>query len=222
MIARAVTAVVVVALALAAPAAADVTADSSGATTTATVRLVVRPVTGTGHAAAGFRVTRQSKRDEVDCRYRDPSPGAVSRDVEVCSPSAAYAVACWKAAEAGRVLCSRDASSRRIYSIPRSGAFAKTRLAKPRNRAPLLLILRDGTTCSIRVGGAWSSLKSHPNWYGTYTCDHHGAVWSPPNAPHDGVDESKPVWTVRTARFSGDGHVTVRAVRTAYFVGTAG
>lgn len=188
----------------------------------ATVRVVVRPVTAGGVAAPGFHVTTKDATNAgpVDCSKPDPSPAAVSRNIESCIPSAEYAVACWKAATPHRVLCSRDPSSDLVYSLRRSGKFAESGLQPKRLRAPLLLVLSDGTKCSIRDGGAWSQLKAHPDWYGTYYCDRHGAVWSRPNAPHDGVNESRPAWSVHTSPASGDGAVTVRTVAKAYFVGT--
>jgi len=193
----------------------------SASATSATVRVVVRPVTAGGVPAPGYHaVVNRRKSDAVDCRSADPSPGAVDRDIEWCTPSAAYAIACWKAATAHRVLCSRDPRSQRVYSIPRDGGFATTDVASKRNLSPIVLILRDGTVCFIRDGGAWGQLQSHPKWYGTYSCDQHGDVWSRPYAAHDGIDESQPAWTVHTSPSSGNGSVTVRTVAKAYFVGT--
>ena len=187
----------------------------------ATSRVVIRPVTTAGEPAPGVEVATDSHAGSVDCSRANPSPGAVSRDVEFCSPSAAYAVACWKSATPKHVLCSRDPSSNRVYLIRHTGRFAATRLAPKRNRAPLRLVLGNGTVCLIRDGGAWSSLKAHPRWYGTYSCDSNKeAVWSPQNAPHSGINETRPSWTVHVAPISGNGHVTLRRVRRAYFVGT--
>ena len=196
-------------------------APASTASGAATVHVVVRPVTTGGVPAPGFHATVDNRKsDAVDCSVANSSPGAVSRNIEWCSPSAAYAIACWKAATPHRVLCSRDPQSQRLYSILRSGKFAQTGLVEKRNRSPIVLILRDGTTCFIRDGGAWGQLKSHPKWYGIYSCDQHGDIWSAPFAPHDGVDESQPVWTVHTSPSSGNGQLTTRAVAKAYFVGT--
>ena len=193
---------------------------TDAATQSATARIVVRPVTEAGTPAPGVLVTPDQKSGSVACHPADPSPGAVNRDIEFCSPSAAYAVACWKAATPRHVLCSRDPSSGEVFSLPRSGTFASTGLAARHNRAPLRLVLGNGSVCSIRDGGAWSSLHAHPNWYGTYSCTGNAAVWSPQNAPHSGINESQRVWTVHTAPISGNGPVTVRTVRKAYFVGT--
>jgi hypothetical protein len=193
---------------------------SNAAATPATARIVVRPVTSAGTPAPGVLVTSDQKAGTVDCHTSEPSPGAVSRDIEFCSPSAAYAVACWKSATPQHVLCSRDPSSGRVYSLPRTGRFAATGLAGKHKRAPLALVLGNGKRCSIRDGGAWSSLKGHPNWYGTYSCDGNSAVWSPQNAPHSGVNESRSAWTVHVGSISGNGPVTIRTVRKAYFVGT--
>jgi hypothetical protein len=187
----------------------------------ATAKVVVRPVTASGHAAAGFTVKRQDPGFPVDCSYADPSPGAVSRNIEFCSPSAAYAVACWKAAQAGKVLCMRNPRSHKLYLIAREGKFAKTRLASPRDRAPLAFVLTDGSTCQIRDGGAWGQPPHHPNLYGAYSCDRWGAAWLHAKGDrgdsHNGVDESNPSWRIRT----GEKKIIWRHIATAYFVGTA-
>lgn len=191
-----------------------------GSSPAPTVRVVVRPVTSSGQTLAGYRVSGE-REGSVDCSYREPSPGAVSRNIELCSPSYEYAVACWKAPAPHRVLCLRDPSRKRLVRLRRTGKFAKTGVTRPADRAPLLLVLDDGTRCSIRDGGAWGQLKSHPKWSGTYSCSRHGVVWSPPNAKHYGVDESQASWTVRTASGAGRGRLVTRHVRRAYFVGTA-
>jgi hypothetical protein len=194
---------------------------TNAAASPATARIVVRPVTEAGTPAPGVLVTSDQKAGTVDCRTREPSPGAVSRDIEFCTPSAAYAIACWKSATPRQVLCSRDPRSGRVWSLPRTGAFAPTGLAGKRKRTPLMLVLGNGRTCSIRDGGAWGSLKQHPQWYGTFSCDGSAAVWSPASAPHSGVNESRSTWTVHVGSISGNGPVTIRTVRKAYFVGTA-
>lgn len=207
---------------LAAAAAAVVTGaaalEESAAATTPTVKVVVRPVTSAGHVRSGFTVIGEPT-GSVDCSVADPSPGAVNRNIEFCSPSAEYAIACWKAALAHHVLCMRDPRSHQVVRIPRLGAFASTDLAPFAQRAPLVMKLGDGDICSIRDGGAWSQLPGHPYLYGTYSCAHDGAVWASASAPHLGVDESTAVWHVRTAQF---GHSTLitRHVVKAWFVGT--
>jgi len=184
-----------------------------------TARIVIRPVTAAGHTASGFRARRQ-RGMSVSCTPAEPSPGAVSRNIEECSPSAAYAIACWKSVTPHRTLCLRDPRRKAVDSLRLSGRFAPTRVARRRDRAPLLMVLTDGTRCFIRDGGAWGTLKSRPHWYGSYSCSRHGVVWAPPRASHYGVDESHPSWTVRTAPFNGRRLVT-RHIRRAYFVGTA-
>jgi hypothetical protein len=203
-------------------AGAQTTASAAAGTTHSvrTVRTTVRPVTADGHAASGYTVHRQGRNVSVDCSEGFPSPGAVSSDIQECSPSAAYAIACWKSATPHRTLCMRNPRSRDLYSIRLSGRFRHAAMANRKSRAPLLLVLSDGTLCSIRDGGAWGSLKSRPRWYGSYSCSRHGVVWSPPHAAHWGVVESHRSWTVRTAPFNGRRLVT-RHVRRAFFVGTA-
>ena len=186
-----------------------------------TKAIVVRPVTTAGHPASGFSVTVQSGAS-ADCGAPpEASPGAVQRGIDECSPSVLYAIACWKSAQAHHTICMRDPSTHRLYRIPLAGSFAKAPLPKPRLRAPLLLVLADGTRCSIRDGGAWGPLEGHPNWEGTYSCTRHGIVWAPDNAAHFGVHESTSSWWVYTGALSGKGPLTIRYVAKAYFVGTA-
>lgn len=191
------------------------------AVSAATHSIIVRPVTAAGHASDGFHVTAQGARIAIDCSFKDPSAGAVSPNIEECSPSAAYAIACWKSAKSQHALCTRNPSSKRLYSIKLMGSFAKTPVVKAKWQAPLVFVLDDGTTCSIRDGGAWGSLKSHPKWAGSYSCAKHGVVWSPPHANHAGINESGATWTVHTGSGGGNGKLTVRGITTAYFVGTA-
>jgi hypothetical protein len=119
-----------------------------------------------------------------------------------------------------RVLCMRNPRRMHLVRIPRSGPFASTGLAPASERAPLGMTLGNGAYCSIRDGGAWSILKSHPTWFGTYSCDNGGAVWAAPTANHQGINESSASWTVRTAPASGVGTVVLRHVVKAWFVGT--
>jgi hypothetical protein len=187
----------------------------------ATQSVIVRPVTSAGQPASGFHVKVQHG-GSIDCGAPPfPSPGAVDRNIEECSPSAAYAIACWKAAEAHHALCLRNPSSHRLYRIRLTRSFAKTPAVKAKLRAPLLIVLTDGTRCTIRDGGAWSILKSHPKWFGSYSCSRHGVVWSPPHSKRFGVNESAASWSVHTGSAAGTGKLTVRHVKTAYFVGTA-
>lgn len=187
----------------------------------ATVRVVVAPVTSTGHSADGYAVHSVNPKLAVDCSYPDASPGAVSPNIEFCSPSAAYAIACWKSATAHRVLCIQDPTKRKLIEFSRQGRFAKTKIAKPRYRAPLLVVLTDGTRCQIRDGGAWGQPKGHPNLYGAYSCDRHGVGWlyakGSHSDPHNGVDESTPSWRLRV----GENNIVWRHIAKAYFVATA-
>jgi hypothetical protein len=192
----------------------------AGATTTVqpTVKIVVRPVTTTGHARAGFTVSDEPT-GQVDCSFASPSPGAVNKNIEFCSPSVEYAVACWKAAAPHHVLCMRNPRRNAVVRIPRTGAFAPTAIAPAAQRAPLGFTLGDGDYCSIRDGGAWPQLPGHPHLFGTYSCAHDGAVWASSTSAHLGVNESNPVWTVRTAQFGSSTLVTRHIVK-AWFVGT--
>lgn len=186
-----------------------------------TVKIIVRPVTTAGHAASGFTVHPQHPGYGVDCSFAGASPGALSPNIEECSPSAAYAIACWKAADAGKVLCMRDPTTHRVDEMPREGKFANTPIAKPRYRAPLVIILGDGSQCDIRDGGAWPRPKGHPNLYGAYSCAKYGVAWSYSKGryidPHNGIDESTPTWRIRV----GEKKIVWRDIAKAYFVATA-
>lgn len=186
----------------------------------ATVKVFVAPVTASGVAASGFTV-KSEPGDVVTCSPAYPSPVSISPNVEECSPSAAYAVACWKSATAHQALCLLDPRKQRLTAAKLTGKFGATKAISKRELSPFVIVLTDGTYCSIRDGGAWGSLKSHPTYYGSYSCSKHGVVWSPSNAAHYGVDESAASWTVRTGNAGGGGSLTTRHVAKAYFVATA-
>lgn len=186
---------------------------------TATRIIIVRPVNASGHAEPGFTITSGGPYP-IDCRFPTPSVGAVSPNIEFCFPTAYDAVACWKAAAPHKALCMRDPRSHRLTRFHRKGRFAPTGLAPTDQRAPLSIVLGDGAYCEIRAGGAWSSPPGHPHLAGYYECDRDGAVWAHFDATHNGINESQPMWTVRTAHFTDRQLVTRRVVR-AYFVGTA-
>ncbi|HWC34671.1 MAG TPA: hypothetical protein VG650_07565 [Mycobacteriales bacterium] len=214
-----IAAVVVSLVGLGVPAAvAPSTATASAATT---VKIIVMPVTASGHAAAGFTVKVEHLGFGIGCDFKDPSPGALSPNIEECAPSAAYAIACWKAAAPGKVLCMRDPSSHKVYKIKRQGKFKNTAIAKPRDRAPLMIVLADGSTCQIRDGGAWPQPKGRPNLYAAYSCAKYGVAWTYAKGrhrdPHNGIDESSSTWRIRV----GEKHVVWRKIAKAYFVATA-
>ena len=178
---------------------------------------VVRPVNAAGFPRTGFTVTPEPT-GEVFCSPAFPSPGAVSPNIESCYPSAEYAIACWKAAAAHKVLCMRNPRARKLVRIPRSGPFAPTPLAPASERAPLSMVLSNGTYCSIRDGGAGPSRAGHPHWTATYYCDNGKIIWMRPGAKHLGVFERFPSWTVIEA--GATGLIVARHVLRAWFVGT--
>jgi len=187
----------------------------------ATVKIIVMPVTAAGEAADGFTVKDQDPGYPIDCSFKDPSRGAVSPNIENCSPGAAFAPACWNSAVAHHVLCMQDADKHKLVQFKRVGRFANTPMAKPNNRAPLLIVLTDGTHCKLRIGGAMGPVPHHPNLYAGYYCDRHTAAWEYAKGSHadahNGIDESDDVWKVRT----GYKHIVWRNIAKAYFVGTA-
>lgn len=189
----------------------------------ATHIIIVRPVNASGHAEPGFAITPPPDliRFPIDCSYPEPAPAAVSPNIEWCTPTVASALACWKAAAAHKTLCMQGPRSHKLVRFARRGRFAPTDLAPAQQRAPLAMVLGDGDYCSMRSGGAWTSPPGHPRLVGYYVCRHDGAVWARAGAAHQGIDESQPTWTVRTAHFTSRHLVTHRVVR-AWFVGTAG
>jgi hypothetical protein len=191
----------------------------SSNTASPTRSVVIRPVTHSGRPAGGFRVSAENK-NPIDCSSAAPSPGSVDRNIDWCAPEGAYAIACWNAATAHHALCMTDPRAHRLYRLPLTRSFANTAAVKARSRAPLLIVLADGAQCSIIDGGAWGALKSHPNWAPYYSCSKHGIGWAPIRARHDGINEARPSWTIRTAA-TRKGRPTTRHVERAYFVGTA-
>lgn len=197
--------------------AADVGSASAvpaGQAAGATVRIVLRPVTAGGRAAVGYHVIAGGA--AVDCAFAQPSPVTVSRNVQMCSPSAAYAVACWRAAAHRRALCFFDARHRRLTRYRLQSRFAATR--PPRRPVPLDMRLRTGVYCEIRDGGTGSRLQGHPNWYESYFCTNRRAIWA--CCGGFGVYRTRPVWRVHTAPDTGRGRLVVRRVARAWFVGT--
>lgn len=185
----------------------------------ATESVVMRPVTESGLPAEGFTVIQETH-VTLDCGgtsfESQPSAVAVDDDIVVCSPSSAFAVACWQDPEPAFMVCYRDPWTTEVVRLP-SGASLPTATA-PEQTQPLGLVLSDGDRCLIRSGGVWNDLAEHPGWYGTYSCSDDGAVWA---ESADGIDRSGPRWTVQVAPISGEEPLSTREVVTAYFVGTA-
>jgi hypothetical protein len=201
---------------LAVPASAATPAPAAPAT----VRVFVAPVDATGHAASGFSV-KVEKDDVVECAPALTSPVSISPNVEECSPSAAYAVACWKSATPHQALCLENPRRKQLTAAKVSGKFSPTKPVSKTRLSPFGIVLTDGTYCTIRDGGAWGQMKAHPNYFGSYSCTRHGVVWSPPNAAHYGVNKSSASWTVQTGNGAGTGGLTTRHVARAYYVATA-
>lgn len=194
------------------------TSAPSEAPNTATESVVIRPVTQSGLPAAGYTVTDDNA-VTVDCGGTSanarPSPVAVDDNILSCSPSSAYAVACWQDPAPSVVICYRDPWKTDVVRMPNAGGFPE--VAAPSEGHPLGLLLSDGDRCLVRAGGVWNDLADHPGWYGTYACSGNGAVWA--NSA-DGIDRSSPLWTVQVAPISGVGPLDTRGVVKAYFVGT--
>jgi hypothetical protein len=202
------------ATALAAALAAGVLLPTAGTATAAshTHRVVVRPVDATGHPATGWSVHRE-RGVEVQCD--GPAPAAVDDGIGICFPAAEYLPACWRSHH-HTVLCLRDARTHKLVRLRYTGSFGSPTV--PARATPQDLDLTGGQRCSIRVGGAWGQLPSHPNWLGFYSCTN-GSVYGP--ASGDGIDRSDPVWTVHVWKSGTRQRVVTRGVATVYYVGTA-
>jgi hypothetical protein len=197
--------------------ATDADASAARHVLTSTARIVLRPVTASGRPAPGYARWVEHG-SGVDCSFSQASPAAVDPNISDCSPDSEYAIACWRAAAPHRVLCLRDARVKQLASIYRDGPMATATPYKV--RAPLDLLLGNGKYCTIRDGGAGSSLQGHPKWAAYYYCHGGVAVWAPMSARNWGVDRSHAVWTVKVGREDGSGGLITRKVARAWFVGT--
>jgi hypothetical protein len=182
-----------------------------------TRQVVVRPVTTTGQPAHGWTVRHVRGRASCD----EASPSAKADAIATCSPSALYLPSCWQqVAEPGvkstppMMLCLRDPAGHQLVQVRLDGAFPT--VTAPQRPAPQALLLGDGESCQIRVGGAWGTVPKHRRWVGFYSCDG-GDVYGPPRS--GGIDRSRATWRVRL--LESDGTVVTRNVRKATYVGTA-
>jgi hypothetical protein len=188
------------------------------APTAATQIVVLRPVTRSGRPAPGYTVTDE-KTSTITCGpTAEPSAVAVDGNILACSPSAAYAVACWKDPAPSMAICFRDPWSKELARMPAEGSFSTA--TAPSQAQPLGLLLSDGEHCRIRDGGSWSALDQHPDWYGTYFCTSGRVLWG--QGSSTGINRSSPRWTVNEALATGSGPLTTVRVLKAYFIGTQG
>jgi len=187
-----------------------------------TKQIVLRPVTDR-RPSVGWSVAHDSQ-FTLDCGGAEASPSTVSPDVYSCSPSAAYAVACWSSVHASRLLCLRDPWSRKVVEMPYDGHL--TKVPAPSDPHPLALQLSNGHRCLVRNGGAWTDLKGRPSLRGSYFCwrgAHAGpgegtVLWAAGDSI--GIDTSTATWTVLESTDEGEsGHAHTVPVTAAYFVG---
>lgn len=200
-------------------------APSAPSAPVATARIVVTPVTE-GRASPGWAVTPEPQTTIYCGDDAEPSPGALAPNIYSCSPSYAYAVACWRSRHAHHVLCLRDPWSHAVIEMPNAGRLRA--LPPSRHPTPVALQLSDGARCSIRNGGAWGSLKGHPEMWGTYSCrrspqsrDGEETILWGRNGSF-GINTKGQVWTVQESLDGGEsGHTRSVQVRAAYYVGNA-
>lgn len=204
-----------------ASAAPSTHASTGGSAPAATRKVVIRPVDASGHPAAGFTVETESSTGPVTCG--DASPVAVDPNIRLCSPSAAYAIACWRSTDPSWVLCLRDPLLHMLARLSLSGSF--TPVPAVAHPSPERIVLPDDISCVIRDGGAWDELPSHPQWAGAYGCNMRMSIYGPANT--DGIDRTHPLWTVHEVPDSAlgvhgtGGPIAVRPVTVGYYVGTA-
>jgi hypothetical protein len=188
---------------------------SARAAATGTHRVVLRPVTSSGHAVKGYRVVTDKRSVECD----GTSPVAVNGGIAYCGSSADTTLACWASASRGRLLCLTDPFVHTLRSLRLSGAFPAVRA--PRHARPQALLLANGGKYLVRNGGAWGTVKQHPSWVGYYfeRASFTHEVYGPRHG--DGINRRHARWFVTTYRHES-GHGTRHDVARAYYVGTAG
>ncbi|MBF4163333.1 hypothetical protein [Nocardioides acrostichi] len=189
---------------------------ADAASVASTQHVLVKPVDSAGNPADGYTVRKidDFKNTKVDCYGYAKGVG---HDVVSCYPTALYLHSCFPSRH-HTVLCLRDARStslvRAKYSeIKRQGT------AHGRPVVDLDLAAKKGVqTCSIRFGGAWGQLPTHPNWVGFYSCER-GSVYGPPDG--NGIDESGDPWTVKLWKSGTDHTVQTKDVAVAYTIAHA-
>lgn len=197
-----------------ATSAVPVTATSKPAAAT-TQRIVLRPVTARGTVATGYRLSKHLD-ESITCGGGIVSRAAVQPNIDECSPTAAYPVACWADSSPNTALCLRNPFAKQVDLIRTDGAVAPSKPVP--TPSPFGLTLSDGSRCTLRIGGAWGELDDHPDLYGTYGCGSE-AIWGPANS--DGINRTGSQWTVRLAPLNGHGLLHIVKITNAIFVGTA-
>jgi hypothetical protein len=195
--------------------AVPVVSPTSRAASISTARITIRPVTSTGDPVPGYSVTTEDL-PSFSCSSA-ASPVAVSPNIRFCGYSATNTVACWKSSAPSTVLCLRDPLTRSLIRIKYTGAFGPTPATT--HPVPQALTLDDDDHCQIRDGGAWDYVPTQPTWVGWYYCANGNDIYGP--AAGNGIDQTRPTWTVHKVAQFGSGTITTHAVTTAYFVGTA-
>ncbi|MGH8963611.1 MAG: hypothetical protein ACRDWT_20865 [Jatrophihabitantaceae bacterium] len=191
---------------------------ASASSTAATKRIVLRPVSASGHVSTRYRQVADHHSGEIDCSATTVSTVAINSGIFACGPSAAYPVACWHAHASGHVLCYRNPFGKAVTNL---WGYAPRHATYPREAtAPFGIALDTGARCTIRDGGAWSAPKQHPSWVGYYSCGKYDVYASRSRARTSGIDESHRQWTVTTAACRGK--LSTHKIVKAYFVGTLG
>ncbi|HET6877308.1 MAG TPA: hypothetical protein VFH38_07250 [Jatrophihabitans sp.] len=209
---RAVLALLAALAVLSGAAAPAPRASASVASGRHTVRTVVRPVGRDGVPAAGWRVVRE-RIYGFTCNS-GPSRVAVDPGIRYCGAAITNTVACWKSAR-HTVLCMRNPRVHQLVRIRYRGAFRPVRAAA--RPSPQALDLVSGNRCIIRSGGAWSPVKRHPRWFGTYSCAR-GNLYGP---GRDGIDRSVRPWRVHLVLNPRRPTIRQRRVAIAYYAGNA-
>lgn len=178
---------------------------------------VLKPVDAEGFPARGWRAESGSIGASIDCSYPESSPSAVSDDIVRCSPNAAAADTCFASHHPGHALCLIDPFGSTVVEYAVTGFLAA--VEAPADPDPIGLVLDNGDTCRLRVGGAWSAPETHPDYVGFYGCDadDEAAIWAPPEG--SGIDKSAGAWTVEYGGVTGE--LTTQRVVEAFYTGRA-
>jgi hypothetical protein len=192
--------------------------------------VILKPVDAQGNIVAGWIESVSRSTDHIDCSFGSPSRYDKTAGVRSCGSTADSADACWPATDRNHVLCLTDPFSNVVYLIGANG-LTTPRKALTGDPIPFALLLDDGTQCRVRIGGAWSSPKEHPDWVGYYGCNSNPsrtssrqsfAVWGPREegtVTGGGIKQGFGGWTVEVG--TENGHLSTHKVAKAVYVGIA-
>lgn len=176
-----------------------------------TQRIVVRPVDANGNITSGFTIDDRGISDNTIYCGDESALSAVDNGVFYCSPNAAAAHSCWPSPNPMQVLCLMDPFESTLTPMALDQPLGSA--AAPGDPTPLGLVLEDGTSCTLRHGGAWGS---RGDLYPVYGCDREDLIWTDSSDP---IDKSNNDWQVLVGAYEGP--LRNAKVTKAYYVGNA-